>query len=608
MILLWQKRCAALMLFGLVMFVSACATPIGVKRITPLAAYQEEQENPLNETGLSNETKYILGRFDLQETFTNDPEQAIARLHEKALNDDRRDLLYVLAEISYAYADQLRRSRKRGSDYFFLSAVYAYIYLLADMEEPPPTAFDQRFRTACDLYNFSLWGALTEGKDGKIEFSDGRRDLPLGSLVITLDLSKLPREFAAFDQFVPSPGYTLRGVTVRNRSAGLGLPLIALKNETAAVPVTAFLRLQGGLAELIDGTASANLELYSAYDDVEVVVHNTTVPLETDTTTPIAYSLEKDWEYGIEAFLGDLDPVITNQLYLIQPYQPGRIPVVFVHGTASAPTRWMEMWNTLHADSELRRRYQFWFFSYNSGMPTSISAADLRDSLNAQLALIDPEGRDPALHDMVIIGHSQGGLLAKFCVVDTDERLLRALFDEDLDTLDMPADTKDSLRHVLDVDPLPFVKRVVFISTPHRGSYMSKSWMRGIMSKLITLPKDIVELPVNMYKYVQDEQQKNIFSKRGFTSIDSMSPANPVLKALVDTPLAPGVIGNSIIAVKNPDDPKEKWKDGVITYSSAQLDGMESEFIVNASHSCQGNPLVIEEVRRILLEHLQGSL
>ena len=45
---------------------------------------------------------------------------------------------------------------------------------------------------------------------------------------------------------------------------------------------------------------------------------------------------------------------------------------------------------------------------------------------------------------------------------------------------------------------------------------------------------------------------------------------------------------------------KEQWNDGVVQYSSAHLDGMESEFIVHAGHSCQGNPLTIEEVRRIL--------
>lgn len=82
-----------------------------------------------------------------------------------------------------------------------------------------------------------------------------------------------------------------------------------------------------------------------------------------------------------------------------------------------------------------------------------------------------------------------------------------------------------------------------------------------------------------------------------------MSPRNPVMKTLADIPLAPGIKGNSIIAVMNPEDPKEQWNDGVVEYASAHIEGMESEFIVNSGHSCQGHPLAIEEVRRILIEH-----
>jgi hypothetical protein len=75
------------------------------------------------------------------------------------------------------------------------------------------------------------------------------------------------------------------------------------------------------------------------------------------------------------------------------------------------------------------------------------------------------------------------------------------------------------------------------------------------------------------------------------------------MKTLADLPLAPGVKGHSIIAVENPEDPKEQWNDSVVQYSSAHLEGMESEFIVHSGHSCQGHPLTIEEVRRILLKH-----
>ncbi len=162
---------------------------------------------------------------------------------------------------------------------------------------------------------------------------------------------------------------------------------------------------------------------------------------------------------------------------------------------------------------------------------------------------------------------------------------------------------KALMRRALIVEPLPFVKRVVFISTPHRGSFRSSRWIRKIAQKIISLPSTIVTFPLSAYTFLRDDV-KNLFGDRlPVTSLDSMSPANPVMKTLADIPLAPGVKGNSIIAVQNPDDPKEQWNDGVVQYSSAHIEGMESEFIVHAGHSCQGHPLTIEEVRRILIEH-----
>jgi hypothetical protein len=87
------------------------------------------------------------------------------------------------------------------------------------------------------------------------------------------------------------------------------------------------------------------------------------------------------------------------------------------------------------------------------------------------------------------------------------------------------------------------------------------------------------------------------------TSLDSMSPKNPFLLALADLPLAPGVKGHSIIAVKGQGD-YHRGKDGLVSYQSAHVDYVESEFIVRSPHSCQDKPPTIEEVRRILREHL----
>jgi hypothetical protein len=100
-----------------------------------------------------------------------------------------------------------------------------------------------------------------------------------------------------------------------------------------------------------------------------------------------------------------------------------------------------------------------------------------------------------------------------------------------------------------------------------------------------------------------DDVKRLMGSSKVPTSIDGMSPDNPILKTLADTPLAAGVVGHSIIAVKGGGDP-HLGDDGVVAYTSAHLDGMVSEFIVRSGHSCQEHPFTIEEVRRILLEHL----
>ena len=609
---------AWILFLALALFVSGCATPVGVRRVTPRAAYEKEQANPLNDMVLSDESKAVLNRFNLLQGFNRNPAAAIAALHEKGILDDRRDIRYALAEACYLYGDELQRSffeckKKYASDYFVLSAFYAYLYILNDNREQPSAPFDPRFRTACDLYNFSLFRALSKGRDGRVEFPEGNRVLPVGSLIITLNRSEMPPELEGFDQFISSFKYDVRGITVRNRTAGMGLPLIGLKQNPRgsplseqSIPATAFLRIQGGLQELSAGTATASLELYSSYDDAFVVVNKRSVPLSADTTTPIAYILENDsfiWDFDLKAFLGKLTAV-PNRLFSIEPYQPGRIPVVFVHGTASGPVWWKEMWNTLRADPELRSRYQFWFFMYNSGAPTTLSAADLRDSLKDYVTMLDPEGRDPALGRMVVVGHSQGGLLAKLTAVESGDRLLRSIFDNDIDDIKAPDETKAMLRRTLLVEPSPFVKRVVFISTPHRGSFRSSTWVRKIMRRMIKLPADIVQVPFDVYDYVRDDV-KNQVSGKIPTSIDSMSTDNPLFKTLADISLAPGVKGHSIIAVKNPKDPREQWNDGVVEYKSAHLEGLESEFILETGHSCQGHPLTIEEVRRILLEHLK---
>ncbi len=601
-------RCLTLLL--LLGLLAGCATPVGVTKVSAEKSYRLSTVNPLNQKVVSNSAKAVLQRYNLTETFRDKPQDAIKTLHETAVHDDRRDILFALAELSYLEGERLLFNLSlQAYDSFLQSAIYAYLYLLGDGTAPPPTAFDIRFREACDLYNRALWRAFPQKRDGGLEFRSGPRKLPVGELNITLKPETLAWKLDNIESFLPADSFDIHGLTVRNRSPGLGLPLIALTPKSpespngGALPVTAFLRVPGGVKELASGTDSATLEFYSAYDDTEVKVNDRSVPLETDSTAPLAYRLDnkKIWRAGVSRFLSAAH--ISNPLILIQPYEPGRIPVVFVHGTASSPVWWAEMLNTLRADPVIRKRYQFWFFQYNSNNLVLLSAVQLRETLSGLVAQLDPTGQDPAMRQMVVIGHSQGGLLTKMATVAPGNELWNVLSDKKLDELDADPEIKDLLRRMLLFEPLPFVTRAVFISTPHRGSFLTKNWVRNLVRKVVTSPVDLLFKGGLYNKLFTQLKMPASVRDRVPTSIDGMSAENPLLQSLVKLPLEPQVTGHSIISVL-PDMEIETGNDGVVEYQSAHIDGVASEFVVRSPHSCQGHPFTIEEVRRILMEHL----
>jgi pimeloyl-ACP methyl ester carboxylesterase len=560
----------------------------------------------------------VLHRFDQVEQFDKSPDATLELIHRKAMESRDRGLLFALSELNYIEGDRVRRSLKPwetrdARDYYLASAVYAWFFLFGDAADAPPGPFDQRFRTACDLYNYGLGWALTERNGTNATnavLAGGTRRLPLGQLELEFNHDSFPWPLADFQSFVLAQQLHVRGLSVRNSQSGLGAPLVAVTQTdpkiklSRCVPATVVLRLKGGLSDLAQGKCRGSLELYSGYDTTTVHVGERPVPLETDTTVALAYGLNQSllWSLGMAQFFSPEEQIPTD-VYLRQPYEPGKVPVVFVHGTFSSPVWWAEMLNTLSADPELQKHCQFWYFIYNSGNPTSYSAVKLREALTAKVKALDPDGKDPALQQMVVIGHSQGGLLTKLTATDTGDKLLQSVLKTNrLEDLKLTPEQQAAVRRYTCFEALPFVTRVVFISTPHRGSYLASSFVRRLASKLVTLPSKMV----NSSKELAGLREKLDIPKElqgSPTSLDSMSPRNPVQLALADIPLAPGVTGHSIIAVKGDGD-YHKGKDGLVAYDSAHVDYVESEFIVRGPHSCQDLPPTIEEVRRILHEHV----
>src|SRR5262249_10861124 len=156
---------------------------------------------------------------------------------------------------------------------------------------------------------------------------------------------------------------------------------------------------------------SGTLELHVPETAEPVEIGGQRVPLESEPTAVFAYALNDSpiWKNEIRRFFETLQfKGEQSELFATVPHRRGRIPFVFVPGPASSFGRWAEMFNRLQADPRLHSRYEFWFFSYDTGSPIVWSAMLLRESIQRAVKLLDPDGTDPGLRRMVVIGHSQG--------------------------------------------------------------------------------------------------------------------------------------------------------------------------------------------------------
>lgn len=592
---------------------AGCGAPIGVRRVDARTVHRTLTTNALATEKLSPPTRNRLAQRDLVEEFDRRPGYAIVALHEVvAAGRGTQDDVFALAEMCFLHAEESGRRQ-----YYLAAAVYAYAFLFPEAPGVPPQPFDPRLRVAADLYNRGLTSGLESTGGGEVELRSGEYPVPFGTLDVSLDRASLRWSDRELIHFLPVAELEVEGLKNRYRRPGIGAPLAAstvpLDPENGSqdfvprrikVPVTAVLRIDEPTRQLATGRVRATLEIYAESNAESTRIGGEDVPLEYEPTAALAATLAEApiWQLELRAFFSSVVGVQTvPRLAFIAPYRPGRIPVVFVHGTASSAGRWADMFNDLENDAAIRERYQFWFFTYDTGNPIAYSGGILRQSLEEAVTRLDPDGKDPALQEMVVIGHSQGGLLTKLTAVDTGSRLWDNVSREPIEKIDLSDEDRALLRRTMFVKPLPFVRRVVFIATPHRGSYLTLFSITGWVRRMIALPGDVMRVGTSLLTSNQSALAFGV-SHRLPTSLDNMTPGNPFIRTVSTTPLAPGVTGHSIIAVE-PGEPVETGNDGVVEYQSAHVDGVDSELVVRSGHSCQSNAYAIAEVRRILLLH-----
>jgi pimeloyl-ACP methyl ester carboxylesterase len=311
----------------------------------------------------------------------------------------------------------------------------------------------------------------------------------------------------------------------------------------------------------------------------------------------------RNWLSG---FLDPFDPTSRPKLTMLEPYQRGKIPVVFIHGLLSQPMAWADLVNELRAQPDIHSRFQFWAYRYPTGSGFLDSAASLRELLHLARDASDPNHSDPSLDQIVLVGHSMGGLVARMQITESWDIPWRHFASQPIESISAPPQERERLRRLFFFEPSASVTRVVLIGTPHHGS----SWSQRIVGRVGT---SLVRFDSNedrRYQTLVDANRDIIlprFQQAQPTSVELLDPESPLLAAMAQMPVKHGVRIHSIVGAPRRTLAGEPT-DGVVTAESAHYPCATSELWVAASHSeLHHDAATIAEVRRILLEHARTA-
>ncbi len=576
-------------------------------------------------------TMQFLRSYDLVDGLKGDPHLLLGQVQQIIDRDPSADARYAIAELAYVSGAKLQANKDlRGAmDLYGAAVAHAYLYLLDPRYESGRNPYDPQFRLACEVYNGALEAAL------RIARADGRLH-PGATETVGCAGEQWQISIAALDSHWPDQDfgkvqfvsdYEIKGLQNHYHTYGLGVPLIVTRNGHSptdpadpyyapglAFPATAFLRIEPDAAGPPGAAAKVHhavLELHDPLAASDVVLCNRRVPLETDLSTPLAYCLDDPaFKQLDQSTLGLLHPDSSNAksgLFMLDPYQSNKIPVLMIHGLWSSPITWMEMFNDLRGQPELRENYQFWFYMYPTGQPFWQSAAELRQTLAELRAKLDPLHQAPALDQMVLVGHSMGGLVARLQTLDSGDDFWRLNAEKPFRMVKADDTLRNSLANEFFFQPNPSIRRVITIATPHRGSSFSNDTTQWLGRELISIPKALVQNEARLR-----QENPNYFVKQALidttTSIDSLSPRSPILPLMLATPRGPWVTYHNIVGRLPRHDLLGRVTgdgDGVVPYTSAHVDDVASEIVVPADHTeAHRHPLSVLEVRRILLLQL----
>jgi pimeloyl-ACP methyl ester carboxylesterase len=401
-----------------------------------------------------------------------------------------------------------------------------------------------------------------------------------------------------FTDFKPAAEVKQKNIHRRNHQDGIGGALVGIHKSEPSEPFSPLVGVTAPVTAVLDFKGrDVTLSLVDPSEKAKARVVGTERTLDADFSAPLAYYPQRSeiWNGLMGAIRVDAYMKSTG-LYMLQPYDPDRIPLIFVHGLISTPQMWRNVINEIETDPTLRGRYQYWVFGYPTGNPPAYSAYRLRQ----ELAKVHQ--RYPDARRYVMVGHSMGGLVSRMQASTATRQSWEAVGPNKMAKFFEKVPKGSLIEQCATFQANPDVARLVFICTPHRGSEMAVGSLGELAIRLISLPVDLTASVRNsvggsMALITGD-------ANRMPNSVTGLAPSNPMLKVLDSIPMnAP----YHTIAGDQGKGNSPNSSDGVVEYWSSHVDKAQSELIVPGPHGSCELPETLTELRRILHLHLKEN-
>ncbi len=410
-------------------------------------------------------------------------------------------------------------------------------------------------------------------------------------------------------KILPTDRYRFKGKLVgeRNIKAGLGAPVIAVANsiynkkKNQPTPNTS-LQFYGLTAVLQFTGSQCELHLIDPLAKEHVSLDKHTYPLAADFQAPLAMALAELNLKKAERS-GMFSPTKhehSARLAPLQPYDPNKTPVLFIHGLGNSPGTWAPMFDYLRNDAQIRQRYQFWFFSYPTGIPYPVSAAALRTQLDQM------KKQYPNHKDIIVVAHSLGGNISRLLITDSGMKLWDKYYAKDPSDIPFSPETRKLMSEALIFKARPDISRVIFASASLRGSNDATNFLGRLGSKLIGNPFSEDSITEESLAYVRPEIRQ-MGRKHLPNSVDILNPENQLLQAINALPIKAGIPYHTLIGDRgkggNRNHTEPISTDGIVPYWSSHMDGAQSETVIPSEHWSILHQQGMAEVKRILLKY-----